>query len=72
MPTMKELKTLYKKGVGKRNMTPLLKTKGWYLWSGETKDSSSAWLFYFYYGDRYWVGRNGSAYARAFAVRSRR
>ena len=44
MPTWKELKTLYIKGEGGRNMTPLLKTTGWWVWSGKTKGSSSAWL----------------------------
>ena len=32
MPTRKELQTLYKKGAGGRNMTPLLKTTGWDIW----------------------------------------
>ena len=36
MPTMDELAGLYKKGAGSRNMTPLLKTTGWDVWSGET------------------------------------
>ena len=36
MPTREELKSLYQKGAGKRNMTPLLKTTGWFVWSGET------------------------------------
>ena len=29
MPTEDELKSLYKKGAGSRNMSPLLKTSGW-------------------------------------------
>ena len=80
MPTRKELKTLYKKGAGERNMTPLLKTTGWWVWSGETKDSSSAWGFDFYNGYEewssraivYWGGRDSSSIGRGFAVRSRR
>ena len=36
MPTREEVKALYKKGAGSRNMTPLLKTTGWRVWSGET------------------------------------
>ncbi len=86
MPTRQELKNLYKKGVGKRNMTPLLKTTGWRVWSGETKDSSSAWGFdfligtedwYFYFytggpGSAAWYDRGGSSITRGFAVRSRR
>lgn len=37
MPTRAELKTLYKKGVGIRNMDPGFKTTGYWVWSGETK-----------------------------------
>ena len=71
MPTVKELKTLYKKGTGSRNMTPLLKTTGSYVWSGETKGSSSAWLFLFYRGNEGWNLRDYSRSLRGFAVRSR-
>ena len=72
MPTRKELKVLYQKGVGTRNMTKLLKTTGWYVWSGETKDSMSAWVFGFGNGGEGWSSRNGSHHGRGFAVRSRR
>lgn len=51
MPTTEELKTLYKKGAGTRNMTPLLKTTGWFVWSGQTSGSSSALYFTFDSGD---------------------
>ena len=71
MPTRKELKTLYKERAGERNMTPLLKTTGWWVWSGETKDSSSAWAFY-NLGGVYWRPRDVSYSLRGFAVRSRR
>jgi formylglycine-generating enzyme required for sulfatase activity len=36
MPTMKELKGLYHYGKGSRNMTPLLKTTGYYVWSSQS------------------------------------
>ncbi len=73
MPTIAELKTLYKKGAGSRNMTPLLKTTGWYVWSGEKKGLSSAWRFYFDKGHEGWRSREDySYYGRGFAVRSRR
>ncbi len=72
MPTMKELEGLYKKRAGDRNMTPLLKTTGWWVWSGETKGSSDAWFFNFNYGYRYWDGRYISYNGRAFAVRSQK
>jgi len=70
MPTMEELRTLYKKGAGSRNMTPLIKTKGWWVWTGETKGSWSAWFFNFISGKESWDFRN--YWARGFAVRSRK
>jgi formylglycine-generating enzyme required for sulfatase activity len=73
MPTRAELKSLYKEGTGSRNMTPLMKTTGWWVWSGETKDSDSAWAFYFRYGNEPWGLRDSSGTIhRGFAVRSRR
>ena len=74
MPTTDELESLYKKGTGSHNSTPLLKaTSETYLWvwSGETKGSSVARGFYFSLGRRYWLGRDHSYLCRAFAVRSR-
>ena len=72
MPTIKELKTLYQKGAGTRNMTRLLKITEWWVWSGKTKDSSSAWSFLFYNGSEDWHARSLSDSTRGFAVRSRR
>lgn len=71
MPTMYELAGLYNKGAGDWNMTPLLKTSGWAVWSGETEGSSGAWGFSFLGGHRFWNDRYYSRTARAFAVRSR-
>jgi hypothetical protein len=71
LPMRKELKTLYKEGAGERNMTPLLKTTGWWVWSGETKGSSSAWALY-NLGGVHWRPRDVSYSLRGFAVRSRR
>ena len=71
MPTGEELKTLYQEGAGIRNMTPLLKTTGWWVWSWGTKDSSSDRAFGFYYGGELWHA-GASASTRGFAVRSRR
>ena len=72
MPTRAELKSLYSKGAGSRNMTPILKNTGWGVWSGETKSSLSAWFFYFSFGGEGWISRNYSFTRRVFAVRSRR
>jgi len=72
MPTRSELKGLYQKGVGLRNMTPLLTTNGWWVWSGKTRSSSSAWPFYFTNGYEHWSLRDVSLFPRGFAVRSQR
>jgi formylglycine-generating enzyme required for sulfatase activity len=73
MPTRREIKTLYKRGAGTRNMTPLLKTSGWWVWSGEIQDSSSAWAFAFIGAGREILStRNSSNDRRGFAVRSRK
>lgn len=74
MPTNEELKTLYINGAGKRNMSPLFKTTGWWVWSGETKLSSSVWDYKVdkdgYTRDR--ISRPDFSYdIRAFAVRSK-
>ncbi|MBN1103063.1 MAG: DUF1566 domain-containing protein, partial [Deltaproteobacteria bacterium] len=71
MPTVKELESLYEEGKGTRNMTSLLKTTGWWVWSAQTKDSSAAWVFGFDFGGKGWRGRTGSRNGRACAVRSR-
>jgi hypothetical protein len=42
LPTIDELYTLYEKGKGERNITPLLKIRVWMVWSNETLGSSSA------------------------------
>jgi len=72
MPTLDELEGLYKNGAGSRNLTPLLKTTGWWVWSGQTKGSSDARYFGFDGGYRDWINRNYSNRTRAFAVRSRK
>ena len=71
MPTKDELKGLYKKGTGVRNMTSLLKTTGWWIWAGHTESWFSGGGFYFADGPRPWITRLFSSNRRAFAVRSR-
>lgn len=70
MPTIDELKSLYKNRNGDQNMTPLLKTTGWWVWSGETQGSFTAWSFYFDGGHKSWFYYKSSGLKRAFAVRS--
>ena len=72
MPAKEELKALYKKGAGERNMTPLLKTTGWRIWSDETEGESAAWFFNFYDGSYTWDLRESHSSPRVFAVRSRK
>jgi hypothetical protein len=69
MPTVKELEGLFQKGKGTRNMTPLLKTTGWWVWAVERKDSHSAGYFDFYVGSKI-LDLRISNHPRAFAVRS--
>ena len=71
MPTMDELDGLHKDGKGDRNMTPLLKTKGWWVWSYEKMDSVNAGIYSFRFGRGDWYYRNFKRNTRAFAVRSR-
>ena len=67
MPTRKELETLYQEGKAKRNMTRLLETPAWYVWSAEDDDSLTSSLFDFSRGTRDWHSRT----PRAYAVRAR-
>lgn len=69
MPTLNELKTLYREGVGTRNMPPALKTTGWYVWSGETKEPTTASYFFFEWGIDGSIIKKFSTEYRAFAVR---
>jgi hypothetical protein len=70
MPTREELKSLYKKGAGTRNMTTLLKTTGWWVWSGEIWGAYSARIFSFHYGYELSHPLIDSSGCRVFAVRS--
>jgi len=76
LPTREELRTLYKKGAGRRNMVPVFKTTGWSIWSGEGKNKTSdtpsyAWCFSFKDGTESFDGEVFNYNKRAFAVRSR-
>jgi len=71
MPSRKELKTLFKKGV-ERSITPLIKTTGWWVWASEHDSSSSAWYFNFSRGYASWSSQLYSDGERVFAVRLRR
>lgn len=70
MPTRVELKELYRKGVGGRNMVPPFNTTGWGVWA-EPRDATSAWGFGFISGEEDWGLREFSSDGRVFGVRSR-
>ena len=72
MPTRKELKTLYKKGAGEYNITPLLKVSGWWIWTGEKKFAGRAWAVYFVDGSERAHDRSTPYGPRAIAVRSKK
>jgi hypothetical protein len=72
MPTIEELRRLYQKGKGARNMDPLFVTSGWVIWSCDEVTNSSARNFNFNSGNSYSGTRNGSFTARGFAVRTKR
>lgn len=71
MPSRAELRGLWDAGIRSDNWGPF-ENSGYGVWSGEAKDSSSAWVFDFYGGGEYWSYRSNSDYGgRIFAVRSR-
>ena len=71
MPTMDELEGLYKKAPRYRNMTPLLKTTGLWVWSGETKGSARFAGAFDFDGGGWTTNYRGHSHDfRAFAVRS--
>ncbi len=71
MPTKNELKTLYKKGKGRHNITPLFKTTGWWIWSDEMFSQWKPWSFYLKEGRAHGGYPSNSGYSRGFAVRLR-
>ena len=72
MPKRVEVSDLYKRGATRTNKSPLFKTTGGFVWTGETVGSSHAWGFCFDIGGDYWPRRTFSDTARAFAVRDRK
>lgn len=73
-PTLEELIGLYRKGDGNRNMTPLLKTTGWWVWSVRVSfNYTQARYLSFATGKKKVVSIPTDSHdGRAFAVRSRR
>ncbi len=71
MPTIEQLRGLYQKAKGSRNMDPIFATTGWYVWSSEA-DSSSARGFNVTDGSDKSIYRSYSGNLRSFLVRARR
>jgi hypothetical protein len=71
LPTIDELKTLYKNNPGEPNLPPYLKTAGrfGYVWSGERRNKPGSWCFEYAYGRKTAYSINYSKDFRAFAVR---
>ncbi len=69
MPTRKELRSLYESGEGKRNLSPMFKMIGWWVWAGNLKNSPISWAFDFYTGRESRYNRSQKVCGRAFAVR---
>ena len=73
MPSIEELKGLYQQGKGDRNMDPVFKTTGWWIWSGSLIDDPYARSLTFrYYGGELEYARRNSLDGRGFAVRAGR
>ena len=72
MPTKNEVKKLYKKGNGPRNMTFLLNTNAWWIWSEEKNGSKGSRFFGFPSSYSSWYHLGFSKDRRAFAVRLRK
>jgi hypothetical protein len=72
MPTRDDLETLNIKNLDDKNIAPAFKSAGWWVWSGEHYDSSSAWHFPFPDGREHDFDPNYSGNIRAFAVRTRK
>jgi hypothetical protein len=70
LPTIAELKGLFRQDTGTRNMTPLLKTTGWSVWSGEAKGAAFRWALRLHYGSVICYNRSYAFEGRVFAVRS--
>ena len=70
MPTIEELKGLYEKGVGTRNINPVFAMNGWWVWTGEAIGSLSALDFEFDSGLENSKNRELPSLHRSFAVRS--
>ncbi len=73
LPTKSDLRSIYRPKTGKRNMPPLLRTTGWWVWSFHSGGRNNQTAFYFGGHSKYeWQDKSSATNMRAFAVRSRK
>lgn len=71
LPTLNELRGLFKMNKNRDNLSPLFGMSMTDVWSCEIKDESSAWGFNFLPGNQFWTCRTLSRRFRVLAVRQR-
>lgn len=69
MPTLKELDALRAISDGIDTITPFFANTGYWIWAGQTPESSSRWVFGFSYGGEGWGGQAPDDGGRVIAVR---
>lgn len=72
MPTIEELQRLYENGKGSRNIDPIFRTSGYWVWSDDKIGNDSFCVFSFSIGDKVVCPRSHSSNYRAFAVRTKK
>ena len=73
MPTIEELRTLYADGVGYRNMTPLIETSTYWIWSDKKEFfSQRAYFFSFILGKEVLASKHMDGTGEPLAVRTRK
>ena len=71
LPTLNELRGLFKMNKNRDNLSPLFKISMTDVWSCESQDESSAWGFNFLPGNQFWTCKTLSRRFRVLAVRQR-
>jgi hypothetical protein len=72
LPTLNELRGLFKMNKKGDNISPLFGISTTDVWSCETEDESSAWGFNFLPGNKFWTSKTLSRRFRVLAVRRRK
>lgn len=72
LPTLNELRGLFKMNKKRDNLSPLFGISTTDVWSCETEDEASAWGFNFLPGNEFWTCKTLSRRFRVLAVRPRK